>query len=210
MDEGAVTELTTIVALAKTTPGAELEIRIGCVHKGKFSVGCSAEAFHRIHNKLCANKTIERTPWVHTQSFTYPSNIRVVHGSHTAPIVMNKRCIAHRVIPSGNGVAFKLSLASELERGDATLPRTNPIFIRLRERRQFFHGSDGRRTWAYDFTRTQGAVTKELARIAPTVHEIELELIDPTYLKDMDARRIARSMLHRFTDLVGSTGVRSN
>lgn len=211
MDADIITQMTQIVARAKTTPGAELEMRIGHMRNGKFTIGCSADEFHRIHRRLESNEAIVRTPWTKTRSCAFPSNIRVVYGTDTQPVIANKQCVAHLVIPSqGQDIAFKLSLSAELPCEDTTPPMTQPLFIRLRDRQQFYHGSGQQPTWAYDFTRTQGAKTDQLARHAQTVFEIELELIDPKYIQEVDPRRIAHSMLHRVTELVGSTHTRSN
>jgi hypothetical protein len=205
MDAHIITEMTAIIALARTTPGAELEIRFGHVHNGKFIVGCSADSFHRIHSKLDANHSVQRTPWTKTRACTYPSNLRVVHTDGKPAIVITKQCIKHMIIqPHGyNQIAFKLSLSAELPCEDNNQPTTPPIFIRFRDRQQFFHGTGDRLTWAYDFTRTHGAKTDILARQAQTIFEIELEIIDATYIQEVDPRRIARSMLHRATQLVG-------
>ena len=209
MDADIIAQMTAIVARAKMTPGAELEIRFGHTCNGKFTIGVSADEFRLIHERLASNVAIERAPWTKTRSCAYRSNIRVVHGALAPPVMVRKQCIAQLLIPSqGHGIAFKLALSEELPCDDADAPTTPLLFIRLRDRQQFFHGSGGRRTWAYDFTRTQGAPNDELAMHAHTVFEIELEVVDPDYIQEVDPRRIATSMMHRVTELVNSAFVR--
>jgi len=221
MDRDVLHRMTKIVVLAKATPGAELELRLGRVIDGKFTVGCAPEVFREILNKLESNRGIPRTGWQKTKSCSYPDNVRVIHetsessesseSTRPRPRPMKKRSITHLLIHASSNVAFKLALSSELpcNSPDASSPM---LHVRLRDRQQFFHGTDNRRTWAYDFTRTQSASSYELARHEDPNHEIELELIDTQYLKENSAERVANSMLYRMKDLIGSVdqSARSN
>ena len=207
---GVLDALTSVVARAKATEGAELELRFGHLERGEFTVGCSSDQFHRIHERLHSNPLIQRTQWATTRSYAYPSNIRVIlDGQGTANHGhVTKKPLQSMVIPGVHGIAFKVSLSTELACG-APLPTAQPTFVRLRERQQFFHGRGDRHAWAYDFTRTRGAPTEELAERADTVYEVELELMGgTTYMQETDAGDIARSILHRVTDLVRAAHAR--
>lgn len=203
-----IASMARIIELAKANPGAELELRFGHMHDNRFVAGCSATAFHTMHNKLNANSTLERTQWIETQSCTHQSNVRVVHEQGIHPIVTKKRGLAHVIIPPVHGIAFKLSLATEDHQEEQ--PSSPAVFVRLRKRQQFFHGSKGQLTWAYDFTCTRSAKTQHEAQNSQTVYEIELELIDPEYLQQTHSNIIANSILHRVTELVKSAHIRSN
>ena len=206
---GALATLTELVTRAQATEGAELELRVGHLEHGEFTVGCSMDQFNRIHEQLHANPLIERTPWTTTRSFTYQSNIRVIvdaHGRAGGHII--KKPLQSLVLPGVHGIAFKISLSTELPCKDP-LPTCPPEFVRLRDRQQFFHGRGDQHTWAYDFTRTRGAQTEALAERADTVYEMELELIGgTTYMHHTEPRDIARSILHRVTDLVRAAHAR--
>lgn len=193
----------------KNNSGAEFEARLG-YYKGNFVTDVGEAFFERVKKLLEESEYVTQTDVVEYHDYIYLHNniklrTRVIFD--TMGMNMLKQTITKQRI---RDVTFKeygqpeLCVRIQLSEENKYIGNLPGVvdtdYVRIVQRYSYTVGS-----WRYDFSRVSQGKTRmeaeENKRLSNFQHEIECELIDNDYINTKSASHIAKSILHKMTNI---------
>lgn len=190
----------------------EVEVRFGKIIQGEFVAGLDNGRF-RFLKDWFTQSSLEATPWTESVSSYFGKNKRVIVVKNANNTVANcesieKKPISILVLSTNHpeGIAFKFAAYAEKNITNTNIPQTISL-VRLRERKSFFINSkDYEKSFSVDFTlvwaSTSEKLVKEMQRHGRlSSFEVEMEITNEKYLKEMSAPYLADSFSLKLKNL---------
>jgi hypothetical protein len=218
--------------MAKDGVPVELEVRFGRCDHGRFTPGMSPEQMDRIVEEIrtCRDWTAVTDDWVLSMLFfhgsTIPGDTRTLRTEsiYRSATTHEVNCIEKRLIQNstyavdlselpGDGAAptdFRVAVAVENKVPNDDIPfAERPTRCTVRMRLEFLYTPLGRSrpAWSFMLTRRWSAADFHQAllnkEMDPPQCDIELELIDQSYLQSTESDKLTFKMLWKVYDIIG-------
>lgn len=208
-----IDKLTKVVRSFESTVGEkEIELRFGNSQSGSFKAGVSRAFADKCIRMLETSDphTMQSTHWNEHHDFYYTHNnrsyrTRVLFNTKSLEInsvTTEKNKIISQVVDGD--VSMKLSLSRERT---VTPPScVDPTHVRIQQRKSFFYGKVSAPIWRYDVSMVwDGASMIEAGNKQKNEEprfEVEIELLDHTYMDCKTPEHVAESFLLKGKDFL--------
>lgn len=195
----------------------ELELRFGTQNsRGKFTPGRTRDFLDNALNLVQGSSVMQQSDWCEHHDYFYNAlngdevRTRIIFDTDNLELerkTIQKQRVADIMLIDGDDMV-RISLSKE-ETYTKDLPVVvNTSHVRIQQRRCFTYGEpNGPPNWCYDFSITWFGATKTAAELqqqnSEPKFEMEVELVNPSYLARHANAYISNSILLKACDFMG-------
>ena len=184
-EKKAISTISKLMEEHKNLPGIEFEFRLGRINGKKFDSNIGKTNFEKVAAKLTTNSSWNEQQMLKTTEYSKKkSNIRQIYDDlKDTEMFMNKQRLKDvNFSVEGYTLDFRFSVSQETILKDQE-PLDDCDFIREKKRTSRHH-----KNWKFETTQVEGGDV-DPDEESPIRYEIELEVKDPTEIKDTTSYR---------------------